>query len=106
MIWLALFLILQIQVMQYFSGLENTNDYFDRGNFFNYLYNNALRCELVRLFSLYSLHSDKIRSTTSCGTNALWSMREHRIRHGDDFEFQPFQFQVSAMFCLVFEIYF
>lgn len=69
-----------IQVMQYFSGLENTNDYFDRGNFFNYLYNNALR--------------DKIKSTTSCGTNALWSMREHRIRHGqDDFEFEPFQFQ-------------
>jgi hypothetical protein len=43
----------QIQVMQYFSGLENTNDYFDRGNFFNYLYNNALRYVTVKFFAVY-----------------------------------------------------
>lgn len=49
--------------MQYFSEVDKKEDYFDRGNFFNYLYANALR--------------DQISSTTSCGTNALWSMRDH-----------------------------
>ena len=46
------------QVMQHFPVVNAENDYFDRGNFFNYLYSNALR--------------NQIRSVSSCGTNALW----------------------------------
>ncbi len=46
------------QVMQYFPGVNVADDYFDRGNSFNYLYNNALR--------------QQIQSVTSCGTNAVW----------------------------------
>jgi hypothetical protein len=46
------------QVMQHFPNIDAENEYFDRGNFFNYLYSNALR--------------NQIQSVTSCGTNALW----------------------------------
>ncbi len=47
-----------VQVMQYFPVVNTMDDYFDRGNSFNYLYSNAQR--------------HQVQSVTSCGTNALW----------------------------------
>jgi len=61
-----------VQVMQYFPVLNKTNDYFDRGNLFNYLYANLLR--------------NVIRATTSCGTNALWCLKRRLDK--SDFTFK------------------